>query len=191
MSPNRRTPSRGPSPRGRVGPGRGSGGRPTQRPVADAVRPERPRLTGRAAILVLVLAVLAVSWASSFRAYFQQRQHIADLRSQIAQTGDDIDKLEREKRRWQDDEYVRQQARLRFGYQLPGEKLFQSLDENGQPLDSPDHLSDPGSLPQADPEAWWDTAWTSVEAAGNPDADKPAEQPIDAIKAPADIEPAQ
>ena len=44
----------------------------------------RPRFTGRAAVLVLVLAVLTVSYASSLRAYLQQRSHIGDLKQQIA-----------------------------------------------------------------------------------------------------------
>ena len=113
MATNRRTPSRGSHPRGQAGPGRGSGGRtPVRAPEAATPRPQRPRFTGRAAILILVLAVLAVSYASSFRAYLQQREHIGDLRSRIEATGESIDQLEREKRRWADDAYVSQQARL-------------------------------------------------------------------------------
>ncbi|MBA3781421.1 MAG: septum formation initiator family protein, partial [Nocardioides sp.] len=60
----------------------------------------RPRLTGRAAVLVLVLAVLVVSYASSMRAYLQQREHISDLKSAIAERETSINELEREKRRW-------------------------------------------------------------------------------------------
>ena len=57
---------------------RGASGRsPTRRAAAGRPRRRRPRLTGRAAILVLVLAVLTVSYASSLRAYLQQREHIA------------------------------------------------------------------------------------------------------------------
>ena len=47
---------------------------------------------------MLVLAVLTVSYASSLKAYLQQRQHIAELKAQIAQSEADIDVLEREKR---------------------------------------------------------------------------------------------
>ena len=101
MADDRRT-QRGSRPRSRTGPGRPSG--PVRRPSAAATpgtparATKRPRLTGRAAILVLVLAVLTVSYASSLRAYLQQRQHIADLNAQLAQTGDDIQQLEREAR---------------------------------------------------------------------------------------------
>ena len=106
---------------GRTGPGRPRaprrGGRVRPRPpgaaAAAAAAARRPRLTGRAAILVLVLAVLAVSYASSMRAYLQQRAHITDLKDQIALRQANIDDLEREKRRWEDPAYVKQQARER------------------------------------------------------------------------------
>ena len=88
------------------------------------------------AVLVLVLAVLAVSYASSLRAYLQQRSHIDALESQIQSTTAEIDELEREKDRWEDPAYVAQQARIRFGYVGPGETPFVVLDENGDPIDA-------------------------------------------------------
>lgn len=134
---------------------------------------------------MLVLAVLTVSFASSMRAYLQQQEHISDLRSQIAETSVKIDKLEREKRRWDDEAYVKDQARLRFGYIMPGETGYMVIDEQGNPLDSPDQLTDAGDLPEEKPEAWWTTAWDSMEAAGFPNRDKP-DTPVDKIKPPAD-----
>ena len=53
------------------------------------------------AVLVVVLAVLVVSCASSMRAYLQQRAHINDLNARIDSSERDIKALEREKRRWQ------------------------------------------------------------------------------------------
>src|SRR6478735_3119525 len=96
-SESRRTPSRG--PRGRSVPRRGMPRPAAVAPVAEAGA-TRSRLTGRAAILVLVLAVLTVSYASSLRAYLDQRAHITDLKEQIALRQADIAELEREKRRW-------------------------------------------------------------------------------------------
>jgi cell division protein FtsB len=124
-------------------------------------------VTGRAAILILVLAVLAVSWASSFRAYLQQRDHMAQLRAEIKTNSEDIRALERQERRFHDEAYIKQQARMRFNYVMPGEESYQVLDENGRPLDSPDQLADPGNR-EGEKKAWWDTAWESVELAGNP-----------------------
>ncbi|WP_346387850.1 septum formation initiator family protein [Nocardioides sp.] len=147
---------------------------PAASPVVQGSNgPRRPRLTGRAAILVLVLAVLTVSYASSMRAYLQQRAHIQDLKSQIAQREIDIDNLEREKRRYADPAYVKAQARERFGYVMPGETSYVVLDENGKPLQSESTLNDPSSVIQQAPDAWWGDAWESVQLAGNPPKAKP------------------
>ena len=83
----RRAPTRAPG----LAPGRPAAARARPRP-APLPRPTplgrrsaaQSRLTGRAAVLVLVLAVLTVSYASSLRAYLQQRSHIDDLKAQIA-----------------------------------------------------------------------------------------------------------
>ena len=104
--------------------------------------PARPRFTGRAVILV-VLAVLMVSYASSMRAYLEQRHHIDDLRDQIVQSQKDIDALEREKKRWSDPAYVARWPTSGSAGCCPGEIGFQVIDDNGKPLGSTDRLSDP------------------------------------------------
>lgn len=128
----------------------------------------RPRFTGRAAVLVLLLAVLTVSYGSSMRAYLQQRSHITDLKSQIAQREASIDALEREKRRWDDPAFVQAQARARFGYLMPGQTSYIVLGADGKPLESEAALKDPAQVVKVEPTAWWTTAWASVELAGNP-----------------------
>lgn len=119
-------------------------------------------------MLVLVLAVLTVSFASSLRAYLTQREHIGDLLGAIAERETAINALEREKQRWQDPAFVKAQARARFGYLMPGETGFLVLDENGKPLESQTTLSDPDEVIKTVPTAWWSHAWASVELAGNP-----------------------
>ncbi len=139
----------------------------------------RPRFTGRAAILVLVLAVLTVSYASSMRAYLQQRSHITDLKTQIAQREANITDLEREKRRWNDPAYVEQQARERFGYLMPGETSYVVLGVDGKPLESRTSLSDPSTVDPKTPTAWWTQEWKSVQLAGVPP--KPTAPPLSKI----------
>ena len=139
--------------------------------MAGPAEEARPRPTGRALILVLLLAVLAVSYASSMKAYLQQRAHIAELKEQIDERSESIDDLEREKRRWNDDAYVRAQARARFGYLMPGETAYVVLDEKGKPLETRSELHDPRQVLREPPEPWWDDAWSSVELAGNPPRD--------------------
>ena len=117
---------------------------------------------------MLVLAVLTVSYASSLRAYLQQRGHIGDLNAQIAEREASINGLEREKQRWEDPAYVRAQARARFGYLMPGETGFQVIGADGEPLESEAELNDPAEVIKAVPTPWWSRAWDSVELAGNP-----------------------
>jgi hypothetical protein len=124
-------------------------------------------------VLVLVLSLLTISYASSLRAYLDQRAHISDLKGQITLREAAIDDLEREKRRWDDPAYVKQQARD-LNYVMPGETAYVVLDEDGKPVHSEATLSDPAAATQNAPTAWWSTAWRSVELAGNPPkAEKP------------------
>jgi cell division protein FtsB len=131
-----------------------------------------PRFTGRAAVLVLVVAVLTVSYGSSLKAFLQQRSHIAELKEQIAEREASIRALEREKRRWSDPAFVAQEGHRRFGYVMPGETSYVVLDADGQPLESGATLHDPDEVVKEEPTAWWTSAWASVELAGNPPVEK-------------------
>jgi cell division protein FtsB len=204
MPSQRRTPRGGPGgPRGprqghsthpgargtrpRAGGTRTPASRSEQAPVAPgpaATRPtrttaRRPRFTGRAAVLVLVLAVLTVSYASSLRAYLQQRSHIGDLKAQIAEREASITDLEREKKRWEDPAYVKAQARARFGYLMPGEQGFEVIGADGRPLEAQATLNDPDEVIKTVPKAWWSAAWESMELAGDPPP--PDEEPAEMI----------
>jgi cell division protein FtsB len=142
---------------------------------------QKARLTSRAAILVLVLAVLAVSYASSLRAYLQQRGNIDQLEKQIAAREATIDDLKRQKERWSDPAYIAQQARERFGYVNKGETPFVVVDGNGDPIDASGEL---GDAKVADPDKipWYEGAWDSMKVAGHPPTRVPG--PKNEIKAP-------
>ena len=141
--------------------------------AGEQARP-RPRLTNRAAILLVVFAVLVVSYASSMRAYLRQQAHIADLKERIAVAKADIADAERETRRWKDPAFVRAQTRERFGWVLPGETAYQVLDRNGQPLGHDAELSDPGSVAPGTPVPWWAKVSGSIRAADDPTPNTPA-----------------
>lgn len=199
MVDERRRNPRSSGPKSRTGPGRtrpaGRGVSPAARRTTSAQRParpprRRPRFTGRAAILVLVLAVLTVSYASSLRAYLTQRDHLEALRAEIETTQADIYALEREKRRWQDPAYVEQQARERLDYVEPGEIPWQVIDEDGRALGGNGSLSDPAEPEAEVPTAWWESTWSTVEFAGDPqEAAEDNPPPADEIEAPPGQEP--
>jgi cell division protein FtsB len=163
-------PSRRPSPRAR----RPRNTRPALRGGATRSRSAaapapRARFTNRAAILLVVFALLVISYASSMRAYLQQRDHIDNLKQQISSSKASIAQAEREKRRWHDPAYVEAQARERFGWVLPGETSYQVLDAHGRPLTGDDELTDPNSVAQPKPKAWWSKAYSTLEAADHPE----------------------
>jgi cell division protein FtsB len=180
--PSRAAPPRGARPAARGGAGRRPSGAARRTPAngtrgarggrgaAAVAVPEAPRpparVTSRAAILVLVLAVLAVSWASSMRAYVVQRDHINGLIASNAADQAENERLAREIERHDDPAYQEILAR-RLGFVMPGEKPFVVLDD-GQPLDVESTLTDPATVDPAEPVAWWDDAWGSVLLAGHP-----------------------
>jgi cell division protein FtsB len=180
-------PSRGSRGGAAPGPGRGRKStagerrspstRRTSRAVAAASEEDgaaKPRLTGRAAILALVLAVLVVSYASSLRVWLEQRREISGLVSQIAASRASVHQMRQEKARWHDPAYIEAQARERFAWVLPGQIGFTVIG-GGQagdagPLDPTRSASAGGD--------WWQSAWGSVLAAGaEPKADAGAGSP--------------
>ena len=129
-------------------------------------------------VLLLVLSVLTISYASSLKAYFQQHSQIQQLRSQIASSESDIHRLESEKTRWNDPAYVREQARARFGYLMPGQTSYVVIGDDGKPLAAQSTLSDPHTSTSSTPTAWWTTEWRSVQLAGDPPTDRPKKKPL-------------
>ena len=178
------------SPSGRAGtrPSSRSSVRAAARPSPAPSRPSpvspRPsRFTGRAAVLVLVVAVLVVSYGSSMRAYLRQQHHLAALHTNIHHAKARIAVMQREKERWSDPHYVEARARARFGWVMPGEVGFQVIGRNGKLLDQTDSLGDVAPAPAAQQAAWWQQAWGSVVAAGDPPTEKPAtKQPAPKMK---------
>jgi cell division protein FtsB len=123
--------------------------------------PRRVSLTGRAAILGIVLLVLGISFAYPLRNWFAQRAEVAGLQAQIAEQQRSVKDLEHQIARWNDPAYVQAVARERLHFVLPGETLFVVLDDE----------EDDATTPQTEVLAeasgqWWQRLWTTVEQAG-------------------------
>jgi cell division protein FtsB len=88
----------------------------------------RSRLTGRAALLALVLCTLIVALAYPMRQYVSQRAEIAEQRRQQEQARERVQQLRDLKARWQDDAYAEQQIRRRLHYVKPGETGYVVID---------------------------------------------------------------
>ncbi len=116
-----------------------------------------------------------VSYASSMRAYLEQRHHLQTLERRTSPPRRPTSpSLEREKARWDDPAYVRTQARERFGWVLPGEIGYQVIDEDGEPLGHDDSLSEAAPAVEEDERPlWWQAAWGERRGCGEPRAARP------------------
>lgn len=118
------------------------------------------RLTGRAALLFLVLTGLALTLAWPARQYVDQRRQIASLRSQTQVTKDRVTLLQQQVQQWGDPQYVEAQARQRLHFRLPGETAYVVL--------RPQHrgaVTVPEPLTTAPTKPWYSSMWDSVEQA--------------------------
>ncbi|WP_328748015.1 septum formation initiator family protein [Streptomyces sp. NBC_00285] len=115
----------------------------------------RSRLTGRAALLALVLCTLVVALAYPIRQYVSQRAEIADLQREQAQAAARVEKLRDLKARWQDDAYAEQQIRQRLHYVMPGETGFIVVDPDAAKQSRTD-------LGAAD-RPWYTNVWDGVD----------------------------
>ncbi|QNP72266.1 septum formation initiator family protein [Streptomyces roseirectus] len=117
----------------------------------------RSRLTGRAALLALVLCTLVVALAYPMRQYVSQRAEIADLEREQEQARQKVEQLRDQKARWQDDAYAEQQIRLRLHYVLPGETGFVVVD--------PDAAKQARADAGAADRPWYANVWDGVDKA--------------------------
>jgi cell division protein FtsB len=125
--------------------------------------PQPRRLTGRATVLVAVLIALALAYTYPIRVYLNQQSDIAETESNQAAQRERIKALQEQAELWKDPNYIKTQARSRFFMVLPGEELLILLsDPAGAARDA--GLPPPGGK-AAEPERWYDTLWSSVEAA--------------------------
>ncbi|MGW2516557.1 FtsB family cell division protein [Streptomyces sp. NPDC001617] len=115
----------------------------------------RSRLTGRAALLALVLCTLVVALAYPIRQYVSQRAEIADLQRQKQQAKQRVEQLRDLKARWQDDSYAEQQIRQRLHYVLPGETGYVVIDPDAAKQSRAD-------LGAAD-RPWYSNVWDGVD----------------------------
>ncbi|MET9505969.1 septum formation initiator family protein [Streptomyces sp. NPDC006622] len=117
----------------------------------------RSRLTGRAALLALVLCTLIVALAYPMRQYVSQRAEMADVQREREQARERVEELRDLKARWQDDAYAEQQIRLRLHYVMPGETGFIVID--------PDAAEQSRADQGAADRPWYSNVWDAVDKA--------------------------
>ncbi|OYN90486.1 hypothetical protein CGZ92_01240 [Parenemella sanctibonifatiensis] len=189
-----RRPSRTGSSRAGSGPGRGSPRTRTQsrttgrtakdrtpvrgdeRPAEDARQPQplipdfglpaKLGITRRAVALIVVVAVLMVSYANSLRVYLDQERALTEANAEIVQREQEIAALNDELERWNDPDYIAAQARHRLGWVVPGDTGYRVVGADGRPIEPAAQLNT--ATEEEAPPPWWGNVWDSVKAADNP-----------------------
>jgi cell division protein FtsL len=119
--------------------------------------PRTTRLTGRAAVLAVVVCAIALSLAYPVRAYMAQREQIDQLVTQQQTMLTQVKNLQAEQAKLGEKSYIEQLARQELDMCLPGTQCY--VVEGSQPLIN-------GTRPpQAGPASWYAKLWQSVDQA--------------------------
>ena len=125
-------------------------------------------VTARAIALAVVLVILTISYATSLRIYFAQAHEIAATKAEIAERQQRILQLQGDLARWDDEAYVRTQARDRLGWVVPGETGYTVVGADGKPLGGGAVITAETAPEGPAQDSWWSKLWGSVEAADQP-----------------------
>ncbi|MEU6857157.1 FtsB family cell division protein [Rothia kristinae] len=126
---------------------------PTLEPVAAR------SFSGRTLLLLLIAAVLVVPLAPTVHRYFAQQAEIQSLHRDIADLQSQQADLEEQKKRWDSDDYVRQQARERLMYVDPGATPYMVIGQQEGPAQADDSSAEAAA--QGHP-SWGTSLWGSV-----------------------------
>ena len=122
-----------------------------------AAAPRATRLTGRAAVLAVVICAIALSLAYPVREYVTQRKQIDALVAQQQVMLNQVKGLEQEQARLNNPAYIEQLARQELDMCFPGTQCY--IVDGGQ---SPGSTARPSS---SGPAPWYAKLWQSVQQA--------------------------
>jgi cell division protein FtsB len=123
--------------------------------MAAAARPTR--LTGRAALLAVVICAIALSLAYPVREYIAQRQQIDQLLALQQANAAQVRALEQENGRLTQTWYVEQQAEDELHMCFPQEQCYEVVPGRSTPTAA--------SKPHVVANPWYATLWQSVQRA--------------------------
>ncbi|MDR1077279.1 MAG: septum formation initiator family protein [Propionibacteriaceae bacterium] len=149
---------------------------PAARPAAPAPASARfpSGATHRVIALIAVVAVLALSYASSLSVYWSQQRDIATAQAQIIEHGAAIERMQDQLARWDDPDFVRAQARERLGWVMPGEVGYRVIGADGELWGgAADPIADQVATDQG---PWFERLWATVKAADLPLPEAPVDQ---------------
>ena len=131
---------------------------PAAAAAAMAAAARSTRLTGRAALLAVVVCAIALSLAYPVREYIAQRQQIDQLLAQQQTMSAQVKALQEQGAELGNSWYVEQRARDELHMCFPGEQCYVVI--SGQP--APSAAARRAATP---PDPWYAKLWASVQRA--------------------------
>ena len=125
--------------------------------MAPPAAPRATRLTGRAAVLAVVICAIALSLAYPVREYVNQRRQIDALVAQQHSMLAQVKNLQAQRARLASPAYIEQLAREELNMCFPGTRCY--IVEGSQPRASTAQAARQGPAP------WYDKLWRSVQQA--------------------------
>ena len=89
------------------------------------------RLNSYTLAMLAVMLIGVLTLAPSLQLLFEQRRDIADYQALVEQAKAELEGMKEERLRWDDEVYVRSQARDRLYFVMPGEVSFLVMDAEG------------------------------------------------------------
>ena len=119
--------------------------------------------SGRMLALAVVMIAITIMLAPTVKIFFDKRAELAALGADIAARQAEQDGLRQQLSRWQDPNYVKQQARDRINMVMPGESGYwvfgSDLPVGTSSSQTATAAQDPADLP------WVDSLWESIRRA--------------------------
>ncbi|MGO4188023.1 septum formation initiator family protein [Pseudarthrobacter sp. TAF60_1] len=119
--------------------------------------------SGRMLALAVVMIAITIMLAPTVKIFFDKRAELTALNDDIAARQAEGDRLRQQISRWQDPNYVKQQARDRINMVMPGETGYwvfgSDLPAGSRSSQNAAAAQDPADLP------WVDSLWESVRRA--------------------------
>lgn len=125
--------------------------------AALAAAARSTKLTGRAALLAVVICAIALSLAYPVREYIAQRQQIDQLQAEQQSVTERVKALQAENSKLSQTWYIEQQARDQLHMCFPQEQCYQVI------FGQPDQAS--AVKPQTAANPWYAKLWKSVQEA--------------------------
>ncbi len=132
---------------------------------AESKGAHRSFVSGRSAMLILLAITAVLMLALPAREYLKQRSQIHSTAVTVADQTNRVASLQRQLEQWQNPDYIREQARRRLHFVLPGEVGYVVLGAGSGPSDV--NNATPNDIGSKAP--WYAQLWNSMRSADRDD----------------------